>query len=77
MTEGKRAPLLSPTLLLFMGTMIPANIAAQMVFPLESLYVQELGANVQQVGLFFTMAASAPLFFQVFGGWLSDTNGRL
>jgi MFS family permease len=60
-----------------MGTMILANIAAQMVFPLESLYVQELGANVGQVGLFFTIAAMAPLFFQVFGGWLSDSVGRL
>jgi MFS family permease len=60
-----------------MGTAILANIAAQMVFPLESLYVQELGANVQQVGLFFTIAAIAPLLFQLFGGWLSDSIGRL
>jgi MFS family permease len=69
--------LLSPRLLWFMGTMILANIAAQMIFPLESLYVQELGANVGQVGLFFTIAAIAPLLFQVFGGWLSDSVGRL
>jgi MFS family permease len=60
-----------------MGTTILANIAAQMVFPLESLYVQELGASVEQVGLFFTIAAIAPLLFQVFGGWLSDSIGRL
>jgi DHA1 family multidrug resistance protein-like MFS transporter len=60
-----------------MGTMILANIAAQMVMPLESLYVQELGADVSQVGLFFTIAAIAPLMFQVFGGWLSDSIGRL
>ena len=57
--------------------MILANIAGQMVFPLESLYVQELGASVEQVGLFFTIAAIAPLFFQLFGGWLSDSIGRL
>jgi MFS family permease len=69
--------LLSPVLLAFMGTMILANIAAQMIMPLESLYVQELGASVQQVGLFFTIAAIAPLLFQVFGGWLSDQAGRL
>jgi MFS family permease len=64
-------------LLWFMGTMILANIAAQMIMPLESLYVQDLGANVEQVGLFFTMAAIAPLLFQLFGGWLSDSIGRL
>jgi MFS family permease len=75
---GKRKILfLSPVLLLFMGTMILANIAAQMIMPLESLYVQELGANVNQVGLFFTLAAIAPLLLQVFGGWLSDSVGRL
>lgn len=77
MAQGNRQRLLSPTLMLFMGTMILANIAAQMVVPLESLYVQELGANIQQVGLFFTLASIAPLFLQVFGGWLSDTIGRL
>jgi MFS family permease len=60
-----------------MGTAILANIAAQMVFPLESLYVQDLGANVEQVGLFFTIAAIAPILFQLFGGWLSDSIGRL
>jgi MFS family permease len=64
-------------LLWFMGTMILANIAAQMIFPLQSLYVQELGASVQQIGLFFTVAAIAPLFLQILGGWLSDAAGRL
>ena len=73
----KKRRLLSPLLLWFMGTMILANIAAMMIFPLESLYVQELGASVEQVGLFFTIAAIVPLLFQVFGGWLSDVIGRL
>jgi MFS family permease len=77
MTEAKKQRLLSPVLLAFMGTMILANISAQMVFPLESLYVQELGATVEQVGLFFTAAAIAPLVFQILGGWLSDAVGRL
>ncbi len=75
--ETEKKPLLSPLLLMFMGTMILANVAAQMIFPLESLYVQELGANVAQVGLFFTAASVAPLLFQLFGGWLSDSIGRL
>ncbi len=74
-TEKQR--LLSPLLLWFMGTMILANIAAMMILPLESLYVQDLGASVEQVGLFFTIAAIVPLVFQVFGGWLSDSIGRL
>jgi MFS family permease len=77
MTDKKKKPLLSPMLLVFMGTMILANIAAQMIFPLEALYVQQLGAGVGQVGLFFTLAAIAPLCLQVLGGWLSDSVGRL
>jgi MFS family permease len=77
MTHARKQRLLSPTLLLFMGTMILANIAAQMIMPLESLYVQDLGADVEQVGLFFTIAAIAPLLLQLFGGWLSDSIGRL
>lgn len=77
MMETKKQRLLSPLLLTFMGTMILANIAAQMIFPLESLYVKELGASVGQVGMFFTVAAIAPLFLQVLGGWFSDSAGRL
>jgi MFS family permease len=57
--------------------MILANIASQMHRPLLPLYLQELGANVGQVGLFFTLGAVAPLVFQIFGGWLSDSIGRL
>jgi MFS family permease len=75
--ETKKQRLLSPNLLMFMGTMILANIAAQMIFPLQSLYIQELGANVRQIGLFFTLSAIAPLCLQIFGGWLSDSFGRL
>jgi MFS family permease len=39
--------------------------------------VQSLGADVGQVGLFFTAGAIAPLLFQIFGGWISDSTGRL
>ncbi len=60
-----------------MGTMILANISGQMFRPLLPLYVQELGAGIAQVGLFFTIGAVAPLAFQIFGGWLSDAIGRL
>jgi MFS family permease len=70
-------PLLTSRLKLFMATMILANVAGNMWRPLLPLYLQELGAGVGQVGLFFTLGAIAPLLFQVFGGWLSDAIGRL
>jgi MFS family permease len=75
--DTKKTPLMTRRLLVFMGTMILANISGQMFRPLMPLYVQELGANVGQVGLFFTIGAIAPLAFQIFGGWLSDAIGRL
>ena len=72
-----KTPLLTNQLKLFMATMILANVAGSMWRPLLPLYLQELGADVGQVGLFFTLGAIAPLLFQVFGGWLSDSIGRL
>ncbi len=45
--------------------------------PLLPLYVQQLGASIEQIGLFFTLAMIAPLFFQILGGWLSDSIGRV
>lgn len=78
MTETKkRGPLLTPSLMLFLFTMILANIAGSMYLPLLAIYLKELGADVGQVGLFFTLAAIAPLILQIFGGWLSDVIGRL
>jgi MFS family permease len=70
-------PLMSRRLLLFMGAMILANISGHMHQSLLPLYVQELGAGIVQVGLFFTLSSVVPLAFQIFGGWLSDAIGRL
>ncbi len=76
MSDQKR-PLLSRSLLLFMGTMILANISGAMYEPLLPLYLQDLGADIGKIGLFFTLSAIAPLAFQILGGWLSDVIGRL
>lgn len=77
MAEETKTPLMSRRLFLFMGTMVLANVAGAMHGPLLPLYLQELGAGVGQVGIFFTLGSIAPLIFQVFGGWLSDAIGRL
>ncbi len=73
----KNAQLLTRPLLFFMITMVLANIASRMYQPLLALYLQSLGADVGQVGLFFTLSSIVPLAFQILGGWLSDTLGRL
>jgi MFS family permease len=69
--------LLSPILLLFLLAMILANIGSNMYAGLLPLYLQNLGANVTQVGLFFTISQIIPLLLQILGGWISDSLGRL
>ena len=73
----KKAPLLTRTLLILLFSMIMANIGGQMYGPLLPLYVQQLGANLTQIGIFFTLSMIAPLLFQILGGWLSDAIGRV
>jgi MFS family permease len=75
--SGTKAPLLNRNLLLFMGAMVLANLGGNMYGPLLPLYLKELGANVVQVGLFFTLSQIIPLALQILGGWISDTLGRL
>ena len=69
--------ILTPTLRWFLLGMVLANIAGAMLYTYLALYLQELGASIGQVGLVFSLASIVPLAFQVFGGWLSDTIGRL
>jgi MFS family permease len=45
--------------------------------PLLPLYVDDLGATIPQIGLFFTLSQIVPLALQILGGWVSDTLGRL
>jgi MFS family permease len=73
----KRKPLLNVNLRWFLLAMILANIAGQMGYSMLSLYLIDLGANVAQVGLVFTLASLVPTGLQILGGWLSDTIGRL
>ncbi|HWQ83015.1 MAG TPA: MFS transporter [Anaerolineales bacterium] len=80
MTVVSTAPktrLLTPLLLLFMLAMILANLGGNMYGPLEALYLQDLGATVGQIGLFYTLSQIIPLILQILGGWLSDSIGRL
>ncbi len=73
----RKRHLLTRPLLTFMGAMVLANIASRMYGPLLALYLESMGADVGQVGLFFTLSSIAPLAFQILGGWLSDSIGRL
>jgi MFS family permease len=69
--------ILSNTLIVFMIAMVFANIASQMYATMLPLYIKHLGADVVQIGVFFTVSQIVPLVLQVVGGWVSDTIGRL
>jgi MFS family permease len=74
--ESKQ-PLLSPVLRLFLVTMILANVAGAMYGGFLPLYLKSLGADIAQIGVFFTIAQIVPLTLQILGGWISDSLGRL
>jgi MFS family permease len=69
--------MLSNTLIVFMVAMVFANIASEMYMTMLPLYMRYLGADVMQIGVFFTVSQIIPLILQVLGGWISDTIGRL
>jgi MFS family permease len=62
---------------LFLLTMILANVAGAMYVGFIPLYLKSLGADIAQIGLFFTIAQIIPLILQILGGWISDSLGRL
>ena len=72
-----RTRMISNTLIVFMVAMVFANTAAEMYMTMLPLYLKHLGADVLQIGLFFTISQIVPLILQVLGGWVSDTIGRL
>lgn len=69
--------MITPPLAVFLGSMIFANIASNMQRPMQPLYLQHLGADIDQIGIYFTVSMIIPMIFQLLGGWLSDTIGRL
>ena len=77
MSTEPTKPLLTPLLRWFMFAMVLANIASAMYPMLMPIYLTELGASITQVGLIFTLTSVVILILQIFGGWVSDSIGRL
>jgi len=75
--ETNKQKLIPPIVRWFLFAMILANIAASMYPILLPIYLTEIGASVQQVGLVFTLSSVVMLVLQIFGGWISDSIGRL
>jgi MFS family permease len=62
---------------ILLGSMILANIGGRVFQPFLPLYVLALGGNVAQVGIFFTVDTALTALIRPFGGWISDSIGRL
>lgn len=73
----KKEPLLTPILRWFMLAIVLANITGNMSVMMTPLYLSELGASITEIGLVFTIISAISLALQVFGGWISDSIGRL
>ncbi|TET33142.1 MAG: MFS transporter, partial [Anaerolineales bacterium] len=70
-------PLLSRKMILFLIGLTFAEATRAMTAVQIPVFLREIGASVSQVGLFFTLTLIVPLALGVFGGWLSDSIGRL
>jgi MFS family permease len=78
METPQKQPLLTPLMKWFMFAMILANIAGSMFPMLMAVYLRDdLGADITQVGLVFTLSSVVMLILQIVGGWVSDSIGRL
>ncbi|MGB2954990.1 MAG: MFS transporter [Anaerolineales bacterium] len=77
METTEKQPLLTPLMRWFMFAMVLANVASAMYPMLMPIYLTELGASITQVGLIFTLTSVVVLILQIFGGWVSDSIGRL
>ena len=77
MNAIKKEPLLSPVLRWFMFAIVLANISGNMGMMLIPLYLKEMGASITEIGFVFTALSAVSLVLQVFGGWISDSIGRL
>lgn len=77
MQQPKPAPLVSRTLLFVMMAMALSEASRTMILVQVPVFLRELGADISQIGLFFTIAYVFPLALQIVGGWFSDRAGRL
>ncbi len=75
--ERPAFPLIPKPVLLFLVAMALAEATRAMTTVQVPVYLRWLGADVPQVGLFFTLSSVVPLALLVLGGWLSDSLGRL
>jgi MFS family permease len=77
MTEPTKKPLITGQLLIFLVGMFFVEASFSMTTVQVPVFLRELGADIRQIGLFFTISLIFPLLLRILGGWISDRIGRL
>jgi DHA1 family multidrug resistance protein-like MFS transporter len=77
MQETSKRPLISLPLALFLVGIAFAEASRTMTMVQVPIFLRELGADIRQLGLFFTISLIFQFIVRIIGGWLSDTIGRL
>lgn len=68
---------LNRKLIFFLTGIALAELAYTLTMVQIPIYLVELGASVSNIGTFFSIALITPMLLQIFGGWLSDSLGRM
>jgi DHA1 family multidrug resistance protein-like MFS transporter len=77
MQETPKRPLISLPIALFLAGIAFAELSRTMTMVQVPIFLRELGADIRQIGLFFTISLIFPFILRIIGGWLSDSIGRL
>jgi MFS family permease len=77
MVKPTQQPLQTGNFLFFLIGIALVEASRTMTMVQIPIFLRELGADIRQVGLFFTLSMIFPLLLRIFGGWISDRIGRL
>ena len=77
MTDKTKTPLITRQLAIFLSAMFFIEASRSMTTVQVPVYLRELGADIRQIGFFFTVSLIFPFLLRIFGGWVSDSIGRL
>jgi MFS family permease len=77
MTQATKKPIITGHLLIFLVAMLFVEASYSMTTVQVPVFLRELGADIRQIGSFFTISLIFPLLLRILGGWISDSIGRL
>lgn len=77
MANSTTQRLVSGQLILFFIGIALAEASVSMTMVQVPIFLRELGAEIDDIGLFFTLSLIFPLLLRILGGWIADRIGRL